>query len=470
MFRLERFGLRHRKLLHFVLLASIIVMQIVLLSILYNEIVIDSKLRDIEKSVKLSIQTKYSNNKVWDKFNAEQQDNSNIVLKHNFSNQSIVQTSTFTSVLNKKQNLFNAHRNAEFYQAELLKLNEEIQLLKNNHLMMQSQFKELLIDRNALLEKYNTAINLLENKEQLQIERQQSLGKIMRKGLLALVLALSILLIFFTRITFKYEEHLENTQKMALNNLKFKDRIVGMISHEIRSPLNIVSLYCNAINKRIKDTELRDSIKSIQFTTNSISLITNQVLSFAKSEDKKMKLNKNSFKLERELVQILDGLKNFVENSGNKLKLNLNIPDEATVYSDSVKIHELFYNIVGNANKFTENGEIEVSAFCTDLTPDEYQLEVKVKDNGIGMSEVDVENVFKEFYQGEVSEKVHNLGLGLGLNLCKELVELFKGDIGVKSQINEGTTVTFKVCLKKCKNGSLISLDNGLMGSPFMTA
>ena len=75
--------------------------------------------------------------------------------------------------------------------------------------------------------------------------------------------------------------------------------------------------------------------------------------------------------------------------------------------------------------------------------------EIIIADNGKGMSENDLKSVFESYYQGVVSEKVHNLGVGLGLNLCKELVELFNGEIKIESKINQGTKVSFNLILDK---------------------
>ena len=84
-----------------------------------------------------------------------------------------------------------------------------------------------------------------------------------------------------------------------------------------------------------------------------------------------------------------------------------------------------------------------------EFTSSTWNLEVEVRDTGIGISASDLNHIFDQFYQGVVEEKVHNLGAGLGLNLCKELVELFDGTIQVTSELNKGTIVTFNLILKK---------------------
>ena len=107
------------------------------------------------------------------------------------------------------------------------------------------------------------------------------------------MIVISIILAFITRLTFAYETRLEAAQEKIKQNLSFKNKIVGMISHEIRSPLNIISVYSKGIRKMIKDEDLQDSLKTIEFTTNSLSLLANQILEFSKNENKKMQLNKS---------------------------------------------------------------------------------------------------------------------------------------------------------------------------------
>jgi signal transduction histidine kinase len=112
-------------------------------------------------------------------------------------------------------------------------------------------------------------------------------------------------------------------------------------------------------------------------------------------------------------------------------------------------MHQLFYNIVGNANKFTENGLISIDIRLDEISDYEFNCNITIKDNGIGISENDLAHIFESHYQGTVSEKVNDLGIGLGLHLCKEIVTLFDGAINVESIENKGTTVVFNLILSK---------------------
>ena len=142
-------------------------------------------------------------------------------------------------------------------------------------------------------------------------------------------------------------------------------------------------------------------------------------------------------------------MSSFVETKGNKIVLQSNIKTDYEVYADVAKIHQLFYNIIGNANKFTENGTINVNINADSSSDYEVTLDIEIIDNGIGINEKELESIFEPYYQGSVSSGINNLGVGLGLNLCKEIIELFEGTITATSKENKGTKVTFNLVLSK---------------------
>ena len=165
-----------------------------------------------------------------------------------------------------------------------------------------------------------------------------------------------------------------------------------------------------------------------------------------------MELNKTTFNLKYELDEVLKSLSSFVENNENKLLVTNGITEDVMVHSDVVKIHQLFYNIVGNANKFTKKGKISVDVLLEKSPKNKQTLIVEIKDNGAGINEEDLKHIFDSYHQGAMSAEVKNLGAGLGLNLCREIVELFKGKIRVTSKQNVETVVTFDLILDTPKN------------------
>ena len=353
---------------------------------------------------------------------------------------------------NIEEQLANAFKNTNnYYQNEFLNYKNNLSALKGKDSDFLNRNNQLLDYSSLLLEKYNEALASFSKDTKLKFQDQYKTNKLIRNyaviGLVLFMVIISGILILLTRLAFDYEKRLLLAQEKIQQNLSFKNRIVGMISHEIRSPLNILSIYSRNISKQIKDESLQESLKSIQFTTNSLSLLANQVLDYSKNENKKLELNKSEFKLKDELDEILKSLASFVENNNNKLEIKNTITENFQIHSDVVKIHQLFYNIVGNANKFTKKGIIKVDLKTEKTINNRLNLSIEIKDNGIGINEEDLQHIFESYYQGEISANVKNLGAGLGLNLCKELIELFDGKINVTSKKNVGTTVQFNLLL-----------------------
>ena len=353
---------------------------------------------------------------------------------------------------NIEEQLANAFKNTNnYYQNEFLNYKNNLSALKGKDSDFLNRNNQLLDYSGLLLEKYNKALASFSNDTKHKFQDQYKTNKLIRNyaviGLVLFMVIISGILILLTRLAFDYEKRLLLAQEKIQQNLSFKNRIVGMISHEIRSPLNILSIYSRNISKQIKDESLQESLKSIQFTTNSLSLLANQVLDYSKNENKKLELNKSEFKLKDELDEILKSLASFVENNNNKLEIKNTITENFQIHSDVVKIHQLFYNIVGNANKFTKKGIIKVDLKTEKTINNRLNLSIEIKDNGIGINEEDLQHIFESYYQGEISANVKNLGAGLGLNLCKELIELFDGKINVTSKKNVGTTVQFNLLL-----------------------
>lgn len=351
-----------------------------------------------------------------------------------------------------EEQLANAFKNTNnYYQNEFLNYKNNLSALKGKDSDFLNRNNQLLDYSSLLLEKYNEALASFSKDTKLKFQDQYKTNKLIRNyaviGLVLFMVIISGILILLTRLAFDYEKRLLLAQEKIQQNLSFKNRIVGMISHEIRSPLNILSIYSRNISKQIKDESLQESLKSIQFTTNSLSLLANQVLDYSKNENKKLELNKSEFKLKDELDEILKSLASFVENNNNKLEIKNTITENFQIHSDVVKIHQLFYNIVGNANKFTKKGIIKVDLKTEKTINNRLNLSIEIKDNGIGINEEDLQHIFESYYQGEISANVKNLGAGLGLNLCKELIELFDGKINVTSKKNVGTTVQFNLLL-----------------------
>lgn len=346
-------------------------------------------------------------------------------------------------------NLFNTTN--KYYEDQFKKLKKSFANLKDQDAKLKEFNNELLTLESEIMPNYNKSLQVLQDNTQKQLQKQYNTNKIVRSYtiaiLIVLMLIVSIILLGFTRLAFQYEKKLTTAQMQIRESLNFKNRIMGMISHEIRSPLSIISIYSKMISSSVKDPEIKDTFKSIQFTTNSLLLLASQILEYSKDENYSPKLNYKKFLLKEEIHQIVYSMTSLLESKGNKIAVNSSLVEGLEVNSDAAKIHQLFYNIIGNANKFTQNGLISVAIVHEKVSDKVVNLKIEIEDNGTGIAANDLKNIFELYYQGTVSGKVNDLGVGLGLNLCKEIVELFGGKIAVQSKEGKGTKILFNLLL-----------------------
>ena len=316
-------------------------------------------------------------------------------------------------------------------------------------------FNSLLVYSNKLMNIYDEAIkgskSELEKEYKAQSSKNNRIREYLVLGLMILMFIVSILIMYFTRIAFIYESKLKVANKQIGENLKFKNRILGMLSHELRSPLKIIGLFINRINKKTSDEDIKGYLKSISFTNNTLLMQANQILEYTKNQQVENKLIPVVFNLKSEIKSILTSIEPYIETRNNKFVIDDQIDPAIMVDSDDTKINQIFMNILGNANKFTENGQIKVLAATEIVDENTVTLVTKISDTGCGISQSDLEKIFEPYYQGVLSEDIENLGAGLGLSLCKEIIGLYSGNISVSSELNKGTTVSFSINLKRVK-------------------
>jgi len=313
-------------------------------------------------------------------------------------------------------------------------------------------YDQLISISNKYMEVYSVAITDFEQNLEAQYAEQNSKTNKIRKytvlGLMILMFLVLAVIIYYTRQAFLYEKKLQEANRIIKMNLTFKNRILGMLSHEIRSPLRIINLFIDKISQKIEDSKINEYLSSIKFTNNSLLIQANQILEYAKNQEKKIELINIRVDLKREIDAILNAFQPYIEYKNNIFKLENEIQPNTFVFADHVKIHQVFMNILGNANKFTENGKVSVNV-KTQAKNNLVRLYVVISDTGTGISESDLQKIFEPYYQGMVSDEIENVGAGIGLNLCKEIIDSFGGEITVESSLGIGTTVTFKIDLNR---------------------
>lgn len=234
------------------------------------------------------------------------------------------------------------------------------------------------------------------------------------------------------------KEQLEMYYKHKLNgelNIS-KEMFLANMSHEIRTPLNGVIGY----NQLLMQTPLTTTQKTYLTSMNQCSIqlmqIINDILDYSKLTSGKMRINKECFSI-KELIQ---NAKNAIDSRLTEKKQKLVTTISGTcpefIISDRNKITQILINLISNASKFSDiNKQIITNFYCTNN-----ELVIDVVDNGIGISESDIKQLFNAFIQ--IKESTQKEGSGLGLVISKRLAMLLKGDVSVKSVLNQGSTFT----------------------------
>jgi len=310
--------------------------------------------------------------------------------------------------------------------------------------------KRILNKSQDLIKLYSQSAQEIENtKYQNVVHTYFDVNARQNKFIFYLLIATSfftILLLYYTYTAIQNEEKMNTAKRQIEKDLDFKNRIIGMLSHEMRAPLAILSTVTDEIKKRNNDQSLKQYTNTLHFTSKSLQITVNQILDFFKRENSELILYPSIFNLKKEIDAIIDSLQPLSETKKIALITNINPKLDRLVWADSTKIHQIFYNIIGNALKFTEKGSITISANLTEENA-KLKLEISVKDTGIGIPPEDLKHIFDKYYQSNHSSSKISLGIGLGLNLCKEIITLHQGNIEVKSQKNEGTEVVFHLLL-----------------------
>ena len=234
---------------------------------------------------------------------------------------------------------------------------------------------------------------------------------------------------------------LENT---ANAKTKLKSEFLANMSHEIRTPLNGILGMSHLALTTESPSKQKEYIQQIDSSAKSLLRIINDILDFSKIEAGKLDIDTIDFNLVHLLTTVIDLTKINAEKKGLNLSVEYAVGDLKFFHGDSLRINQILLNLIGNAIKFTQEGEVKVTVSHT--VDDIFRFEVK--DTGIGLTTEQQNKLFQSFSQAENSTSRKYGGTGLGLSISRQLVELMNGKIWVESQINKGSKFIFELPLK----------------------
>ena len=273
-----------------------------------------------------------------------------------------------------------------------------------------------------------------------------------------LTVLVTVLVIFLTlRIAKRLFLHVINTSNILANknielekayikseeSTKIKSEFIAKISHETRTPLNGIM----GMIQLLKTTNLNDEQKDYSDTalssSNDLLAIIDNILDFSKMESGSLNIDITSFNL----TSIINDVVSIYEKTAHDKNITLIQSIQSNVkkqyLGDSVRISQILMNLVDNAIKFTSKGEVTINVFEHETNPDSSILYFEVRDTGMGIPDEVKENLFTAFNQADNTIERNYDGAGLGLSICKELVALMDGDIGIENGKNGGSIFWF---------------------------
>lgn len=231
----------------------------------------------------------------------------------------------------------------------------------------------------------------------------------------------------------------------ARQALQVKSEFVANVTHELRTPVNGISGHVRELSEKETDEEKLRTLKVIGRCCEDMNKIINNILDFSKLEAGKFVLEPRRFHVREMLGYVKSNHIRRITEKGLEFFMTVSPEVPEYIRGDELRIEQILNNLLSNALKFTTVGKISLEVFKTAQVHDKVELFFMVIDSGIGIEDADKDKLFKSFSQVDASISRKYGGTGLGLNICKQLVELMGGRIGVESERNKGSVFSFSI-------------------------
>lgn len=262
----------------------------------------------------------------------------------------------------------------------------------------------------------------------------------------------------------KERKQLVANEQAAKEASRLKSQFLANMSHEIRTPITGVIGMAELLLDLDLDDEQREFTENIYRSANALLTVINDILDFSKVESGRLDIEEVQFSLST-IIRDVNKMLSFAAERKNldfRSEISTDIRENMVVIGDPGRVRQIITNLLTNSIKFTHQGYVRFSASKYKETGDRVEIEFVIEDTGIGMEEDVLKRLFQPFSQGDASTARKFGGTGLGLTICKNLLELMRGKIDLKSVQGSGTTAKFWIPFNKpldTQNKSLIEID-----------
>lgn len=243
-----------------------------------------------------------------------------------------------------------------------------------------------------------------------------------------------------------YQHMIISARIYAEQATEVKNRFLSTMTHELRTPLSGVIGMARLLDGTQLDREQREYVDSIQTASDVLMSLIGDILDFSKIEAERLEVDRSNFDIQECVAVICRSLSSRAEEKKLELICNIDADVPYEISSDETRVKQILYNLIGNAIKFTERGEVKVSVSKitarSSLTP---QLQIQIQDTGPGIESDKLERIFDGFWQENLTVTRTHGGTGLGTTISRELAQLLGGDVSVTSILGVGST--FRVFL-----------------------
>lgn len=256
---------------------------------------------------------------------------------------------------------------------------------------------------------------------------------------------------------------LNMAKREAQNANEVKSQFLANMSHELRTPLNGVLGFTRQLRKTQLNANQGDFLETIESSANNLLRIINDILDFSKLDAGKMELETIPFSLRDTVNEVMTLLAPGIFDKGLEVHLNVDARVPDALLGDPVRLKQIIINLVGNATKFTKDGYVRLDITYLGSRQQGHHIKFMVTDSGIGIDEEGKEKLFAAFGQADNSTTRKYGGTGLGLIICKKLIEAMGGDIHFTSELGKGSMFYFDADLKENSSESADSINMELL-------